>query len=243
MIETAKKNDNKLMINGRPCEVKIAYPKPIYSSSESQQQPFQSNRRGKVRGMHEKSADDFNSIGHQQCQVWTRDCGQAVSPTTSSDFLNLNPYVPSFINSNGDFIYNYPYINGTYLAPGYVEQYPDDVTQIEKTYSTLAAGPMLYTPYPGYFGMNNCYVPPLFYSGYGHYCTDGGSGFTTLPALSGHTSNPAPNSFTTTAEPTFDGQPATATAGVSGEDDKMPATVTPVNGQVPGADQVLYESV
>jgi hypothetical protein len=206
------------MMFGRRCEVKIAYPKPLYTASENQQRPLlQNNGRG-----HKTDVNGYiGSMWQQECYMWPGDFIQAGSPT-GSDCLNFNPYAPTSVNNHyGHFTHhNYPYINETYLAHSYGEQYLGDFSQTEKSLSPFITGPVFYTPYTDYVGMKNFSVPPLFYAGNGNYYIDGVADYAMVPTVFPYQTSSLPD----IPELVHHGHPATAAVGVPSKEESLPKT-------------------
>ncbi len=216
--------------------MKIAYPKPLHTNLEHQQRLLQNNGRGRDRGANSHSVNEpINCVSQQQCQTWPNDYRQAVS-TVGNEWLILNPDVPPSINNYyGHFIHNYPYINGTYLAHGYGEQYLGDVSQTEKGLSPLVTWPVFYTPYADYVGMKSYCAPPLFYTGNGNFVIDGIADYAMVPSAFPYQTSSLPD----IPEVAEHGHRATATttASVPNEEESKSCTVTPVFCNPSDADQ------
>jgi hypothetical protein len=223
------------MILGRRCEVKIAYPKPLYTASENQQRQLQNYGRGKGHVTHKTNVNEcIGTMWQQDFHMWPGNFRQEVSPT-GSDCLNLNPYAPPSVNNYyGHFTHhNYPYINETYVGHGYGEQYLGDFSQTEKTLPPFITGPVFYTPYTAYVGMKNYSLPPLFYAENGNYYVDGVADHVIRPTVFPYKTSSLPD----IPELADHGHPATATVAVPNKEESTSCTVNPVFVQPSDADQ------
>jgi RNA recognition motif-containing protein len=237
VIEMAKKSDNKLVIKGRSCEVKVAYPKPFYPS-DYQQPPFQSTRRNNLRGMHNNNVStDFNHSWHNQREMTSSSALAAPVPPTigAADGVNLNLCASVFDDTDGVDWYHHPENSfgvdaaaSPYFYPGY-DQQPPVFLQAVNTNLALTTGPEYYTPCPGYYGYDNISTA-LYCPGYGYYFAELSNGYSydMNPALSAPTAEAFSRSISNIPDLAIDDQSTTAPYGLSCEDVTMPSMKSPI---------------
>jgi len=212
VLSMAKKSNNKLTIKGRPCEVKVAYPKPVY------QQNFQTSQNTR----------------RIRCDLHTASSNASLQPSFGS-CVYYNPHVASFSDNEYSTTASFEEAGSAppYFYPATIEyEQPPNCMQAIQDHTDLTQS-MYCPPYPVYYGYDTSTTAyPVngnyFADGYGFY------GYPMMPLQSVPMVEFSTRSTSSFTDLSVDHQSTSTTnAEVSSDLEATTATKSRLEGQFP----------